>query len=118
MTIKRLPKKIRLAGTGHIYELVQTEAPTAGGTRLKTLHRAEDDEEEATQFSQLTRDWEIPSLDKIEKGTRSLFNQMENLRTAFDEGNIDNWVATLKEFVKRAESTAWTAKEELRKLTG
>jgi len=106
-------KRIRVGDV--LYELVETEAPTAGGTRLKSMHRAEDDAEDITQFSQLNAG-DKPSLYIIRKYMLQLSDQVEKLKDAYSKGEIDPWISVLEEIERLSRTVNSAAKDELRLL--
>ena len=118
MSTKSLPKKIRVAG--NVYELVQTEAPTAGGSNLKKMHRAVDDDDDWKDpelFSQVPAD-QRPTLDQIDSNMRVLTKSLETLREAFDSTRFDQWDPALDDFIKMLSQLKRSTGEEYRKLTG
>ncbi len=124
------PKRIRVVGSGDgsgsIYELVQTEAPTAGGSNLKKMHRAVDthrlryvDEDDPDDnFSDVPPAYGQPSLEEIEKRMRAANTHLEALRKAYDTQKVNQWLTALKDFGKDIGALRNVTNEENARLTG
>lgn len=96
---KQHPSKIRFAD--NVYELVRTEAPTAGGSYIRTMHRAEDDDAEESDSFADAGNYHVPSLDAIDSSMQALTEELAALRAAHDKQSYAAWEKALDHFANK-----------------